>query len=114
MLISTLDKVIYYIGTFLQGSTRPLFTTQNRPAEKNLHVFFNMRVLDLDFYDCNIVPLGTCGWNCRRCCGKVVAEIIDFYAWMYTYNVQAMDDGTGTADRYRILVWILIPRVKTS
>jgi hypothetical protein len=30
MLISTLDKVIYYIGTFLQGSTKPLFTTQNR------------------------------------------------------------------------------------
>jgi hypothetical protein len=30
LLISTLDKVIYYIGTFLQGSTKPLFTTQNR------------------------------------------------------------------------------------
>jgi hypothetical protein len=29
-LISTLDKVIYYIGTFLQGSTKLLFTTQNR------------------------------------------------------------------------------------
>jgi hypothetical protein len=25
-----LDKVIYYIGTFLQGSTKPLFTIQNR------------------------------------------------------------------------------------
>jgi hypothetical protein len=29
LLISTLDKVIY-IGTFLQGSTKPLFTSQNR------------------------------------------------------------------------------------
>jgi hypothetical protein len=27
-LISTLDKVIYYKGTFLQCSTKPLFTTQ--------------------------------------------------------------------------------------
>jgi hypothetical protein len=30
LLISTLDKVIYYIGTFLQGPTKPLFTSQNR------------------------------------------------------------------------------------
>jgi hypothetical protein len=30
LLISTLDNVIYYIGTFLQGSKKPLFTTQNR------------------------------------------------------------------------------------
>jgi hypothetical protein len=30
LLISTLDKAIYYIGTFLQGSTKPLFTSQNR------------------------------------------------------------------------------------
>jgi hypothetical protein len=30
MLLSTLGKVIYYIGTFLQGSTKPLFATQNR------------------------------------------------------------------------------------
>jgi hypothetical protein len=30
MLISTLDKVIYYNGTFLQGSTKHLFTSQNR------------------------------------------------------------------------------------
>jgi hypothetical protein len=30
LLISTLDKVIYYIGTFLLGSTKPLFTTHNR------------------------------------------------------------------------------------
>jgi hypothetical protein len=42
LLISTLDKVIYYIGTFLEGSTKPLFT-------------FNMRVLDLDFYALNPV-----------------------------------------------------------
>jgi hypothetical protein len=28
--ISTLDKVIYYIGAFLQGSTKPFFTSQNR------------------------------------------------------------------------------------
>jgi hypothetical protein len=52
LLISTLDKVIYYIGTFLQGSTKPLFTAQNmvETSRKNLSVFFNMRVLDLDFY----------------------------------------------------------------
>jgi hypothetical protein len=30
LLLSTLDKVIYYIGTFLQGLTKLLFTSQNR------------------------------------------------------------------------------------
>jgi hypothetical protein len=30
LLISTLDKVIYYTGAFLQGPTKPLFRTQNR------------------------------------------------------------------------------------
>jgi hypothetical protein len=30
LLISTLDKVVYYIGTFLDGSTKPLFISQNR------------------------------------------------------------------------------------
>jgi hypothetical protein len=30
LLISTLDKVIYYNVTFLLGSAKPLFTTQNR------------------------------------------------------------------------------------
>jgi hypothetical protein len=30
LLISALDKVIYYIGTFFQGPTKPLFTSQNR------------------------------------------------------------------------------------
>jgi hypothetical protein len=30
LLISALDKVIYYKGTFLQYSTKPLLTTQNR------------------------------------------------------------------------------------
>jgi hypothetical protein len=44
-----LDKVIYYIGTIFLLSTKPLFTSQNR-AEKNSPIFFNMRVLDLDFY----------------------------------------------------------------
>jgi hypothetical protein len=34
MLISTLDKVIYYIGTFLQGSTPHKIGW--RPAEKVL------------------------------------------------------------------------------
>jgi hypothetical protein len=29
-LISTLDKVIYIKGTIFQGSTKPLFTSQNR------------------------------------------------------------------------------------
>jgi hypothetical protein len=29
-LISTLDKVIYFKGTIFQGSTKPLFTSQNR------------------------------------------------------------------------------------
>jgi hypothetical protein len=37
-LISTLDKVIYYVGTFLQGSTKLLFTTQNK-------LFTNMLLL---------------------------------------------------------------------
>jgi hypothetical protein len=47
MLISTLDKVIYYKGTFLQGSTKPLFTAQNRleTSWKNFALFFNMRLL---------------------------------------------------------------------
>jgi hypothetical protein len=30
LLISTLDKVIYYKGTFLQGLTKPHFKTKNR------------------------------------------------------------------------------------
>jgi hypothetical protein len=30
LLFSTLDKAIYNIVTFLQGSTKPLLTTQNR------------------------------------------------------------------------------------
>jgi hypothetical protein len=30
LLISTLDKVFYYKGTFLRGSTKPLFTVQNK------------------------------------------------------------------------------------
>jgi hypothetical protein len=30
LLISTLDKVIYYKGAFLQGSTKPRFKTQDR------------------------------------------------------------------------------------
>jgi hypothetical protein len=30
LLIYTLDKVIYYKGTFLQDSTKPLLTTKNR------------------------------------------------------------------------------------
>jgi hypothetical protein len=30
LLVSTLDKEIYYKETFLQGSTKPLFTTQKR------------------------------------------------------------------------------------
>jgi hypothetical protein len=43
-LISTLDKVIYYKGTFLQASTKPLFTTQNR-----WRPFFNMLFLVLGY-----------------------------------------------------------------
>jgi hypothetical protein len=34
LLISTLEKVIYYIGTFLQGSTKPLFTLQKYAGEQ--------------------------------------------------------------------------------
>jgi hypothetical protein len=30
LLVSTLHKVIYYIGAFLQGSPKPRFTSQNR------------------------------------------------------------------------------------
>jgi hypothetical protein len=49
-LISTLDKVIYFKGTFLQGFTRPLLRKiGRRPAEKNSSIFFNMRLLDLRF-----------------------------------------------------------------
>jgi hypothetical protein len=51
-LISTLDKVIYYKGTFLQGSTKPLFTAQNRLEtswKKFARFFLNMRLLDLRF-----------------------------------------------------------------
>jgi hypothetical protein len=52
LLISTLDKVIYYIGTFYraQQNLSSLHKIGWRPAEKNLPVFFNMRVLYLDFY----------------------------------------------------------------
>jgi hypothetical protein len=53
LLISTLDKAIYYIGTFSKGSTKPFFTSQNRAEtsrKKNSPVFFNMRIPDLDFY----------------------------------------------------------------
>jgi hypothetical protein len=41
LLISTLDKVIYYKGTFLQDSTKPLLTTENRlePDEKKFALF---------------------------------------------------------------------------
>jgi hypothetical protein len=46
LLISTLDKVIYYKGTFLQGSTKPHFTIQKRleTSWKNCP-FFNMLLL---------------------------------------------------------------------
>jgi hypothetical protein len=52
LLISTLDEVIYHIGTFLQGSTNlsSLHKIGWRPAAKNLPIFFNIRVIDLDFY----------------------------------------------------------------
>jgi hypothetical protein len=40
LLISTPDKVIYYIGTFLQGSTKPLFTTQNGVELKKIPPFY--------------------------------------------------------------------------
>jgi hypothetical protein len=46
MLISTLYKVIYYKGTFLQDSTKVLLVGW-RPAEKC--PFFNMHLLVLDF-----------------------------------------------------------------
>jgi hypothetical protein len=41
LLISTLDKVVYYKGTFLQYSTKPLLTTQNtlEKFEKNFPFF---------------------------------------------------------------------------
>jgi hypothetical protein len=51
LLISTLDKVTYYKGTFLQGSTKPLFTTQNRleTSWKKIRPFSNMLLLVLRF-----------------------------------------------------------------
>jgi hypothetical protein len=45
LLISTLDKAIFYKGTFLQGSTKPLFTTQNRFETSWKMLFFNMLLL---------------------------------------------------------------------
>jgi hypothetical protein len=52
LLISTLDKVIYYDGTIFLQSTKPLFTSQNRveTSWKKFPVFFNMCILYLDFY----------------------------------------------------------------
>jgi hypothetical protein len=52
LLISTLDKVIYYIGAFLQGSTKPHLTSQTRveTSWKKLTHFFNISVLDLPRY----------------------------------------------------------------
>jgi hypothetical protein len=57
LLISTLGKVIYYIGKFLQGSTNLSlpYKIGRRSAENNSPVFFNMRILDLDFYAYSIV-----------------------------------------------------------
>jgi hypothetical protein len=46
LLFSTLDKVIYNIVTFLQGPTKPLFTTQNRVEiswKKFAHFFQHAR-----------------------------------------------------------------------
>jgi hypothetical protein len=57
MLISTLDKVIYYIGTFLQGSTKPLFTTKKAGNElKKFAPFskFFFQGSSYDFYDPHI------------------------------------------------------------
>jgi hypothetical protein len=52
LLISTLDKVIYYIGTFYraQQNLSSLHKIGWRSAEKNSPAFFNKRVLYLDFY----------------------------------------------------------------
>jgi hypothetical protein len=49
--ISALDKVIYYKGTFVQGSTKPLFTTQNRleASWNKFAPFLNMCLLVLRF-----------------------------------------------------------------
>jgi hypothetical protein len=52
MLNSNLDKVICYIGTFLQGSTKPLFTTQNtyvgwRSAEKTALFFHHAPTISM-------------------------------------------------------------------
>jgi hypothetical protein len=57
LLISTLDKVIYYIGTFYraQQNLSSLHKIGWRSAEKKFARFFNMRVLYLDFYDFNIL-----------------------------------------------------------
>jgi hypothetical protein len=46
LLISTLDKVIYYKGTFLQGSTKPLFHNINGDQlKKNSPLFSNKLLL---------------------------------------------------------------------
>jgi hypothetical protein len=39
LLISTIDKIIYCLGTIFQGSKKPCFTTQNR-VEISLKMVF--------------------------------------------------------------------------
>jgi hypothetical protein len=59
LLISTLDKVIYYNGTFYraQQNLSSLHKIGWRPAEK-IALFFNMRVLDQDFYGVHKMSAG--------------------------------------------------------
>jgi hypothetical protein len=47
LLISILDKVIYFIGIFFLGSTKPLITSQSRVeiSWKNVAIFCNMLLL---------------------------------------------------------------------
>jgi hypothetical protein len=67
LLFSTLDKVIYNIVTFLQGSTNPLFTTQNRVEiswKKIAHFFQHARSRSRFL----------CARHTDRICSKLVAR----------------------------------------
>jgi hypothetical protein len=47
LLIATLDKVIYYIGTFLQGSTKLIITTENRVEVECLIFYIYVMIISL-------------------------------------------------------------------
>jgi hypothetical protein len=93
LLISTLDKVIYYIGTFLQGSTKPLFTSQNTLAYTGpdtnlrrwvpaLHVVDEDLALEVDPDDASVVDVRGCTgsrWPHRVILKGLFTEKVTFF-----------------------------------